>query len=110
MVCHGAGAISSSSLPDLRYLSQATHDSWDAIVRGGAYTGKGMVGFAHVLDEAGSKDLHAYVISIANQTIALCNTEYRTNYPELLETACVRATPIAATKEAPETGSNSGSD
>ncbi|MEM7218301.1 MAG: PQQ-dependent dehydrogenase, methanol/ethanol family [Pseudomonadota bacterium] len=98
-VCHGPGVISSSSLPDLRYMTAATHASWDAIVRGGAYTGKGMVSFAHVLDEQGSRDVHAYVIESTKQTIALCQTEYRTNYPELLETACVRAVPTAEVQQ-----------
>ncbi len=107
-VCHGAGVISSTGgVPDLRYMSDATHESWDAIVRGGAYTGKGMVSFAHVVDEQGSKDLHAYVVSVANASIGLCETEYRKNYPELLETACVKATPVAeVSQQEPKAGAS----
>ena len=104
-VCHGPGVTSSSSLPDLRYMSQETHKIWDAIVRGGAYTDRGMVSFSHALDEQGSKNVHAYVIAATNATIALCDTEYRKNYPELIETACVRAEPVAA---APATETSTG--
>ena len=88
--CHGSGAVSSGSNPDLRYMSAATHASWDAIVRGGAYTGKGMVSFAHVLDEAASEALHAYVIKRNRDSVVLCQSDYPKNYPEVLETACIR--------------------
>ena len=76
-------------------------------MRGGAYTEKGMVSFSHVVDEQGSKDLHAYVVSVANASIALCETEYRTNYPELLETACVQ--PLADTNTASANSAGGGS-
>ncbi len=88
--CHGNGAVSSGSNPDLRYMSAETHASWDAIVRGGAYTGKGMVGFAHALDEAASQALHAYVIKRNRDSVTLCQSDYPKNYPEVLETACIR--------------------
>ncbi len=91
-VCHGPGALSSGSLPDLRYMAPATHEAWDAIVRGGAFVGKGMAGFAHVLDEAQSKSVHAYVINQAVTGIAFCQTSYPAEYPELFETACVKRT------------------
>ena len=45
-VCHGPGVTGSGVLPDLRYMAPSTHDAFDAIVRGGAYAGKGMVSFA----------------------------------------------------------------
>jgi len=106
-VCHGAGVISSTGgVPDLRYMSADTHSAWDAIVRGGAYTDRGMVSFSHVVDEQGSKDLHAYVVSVANASIALCETEYRANYPELLETACVQ--PLADASPASTDGNSAG--
>ena len=57
---------------------------------------KGMVGFDHVLSESDAQAVQKYVVAATNATIALCKSEYRTNYPELLETACERATPTAA--------------
>jgi quinohemoprotein ethanol dehydrogenase len=89
-VCHGPGVTGSGVLPDLRYMAPATHDAFDAIVRGGAYAGKGMVSFANVLDEAQAKAVHAYIVSQANNGIAFCKTDYPKQYPELFETACVK--------------------
>jgi PQQ-dependent dehydrogenase (methanol/ethanol family) len=88
--CHGPGASGSGSLPDLRYMAPETHSAFDAIVRGGAFVGKGMPGFAEVLDEAQTRAVHAYVISQARNGIAFCQTNYPKEYPELFETACVR--------------------
>jgi len=91
-VCHGPGAVSSGGgTPDLRYSDAAVHESWDAIVLEGAFTGKGMVGFDHVLSEEDSRAIQAYVVSQTKGSIALCNSEYRENYPEVLGTACIRA-------------------
>ncbi|MCR9277857.1 MAG: PQQ-dependent dehydrogenase, methanol/ethanol family [Pseudomonadaceae bacterium] len=91
-VCHGPGVIASGgSLPDLRYSSAAVHDSWNAIVRDGAYTGKGMAGFAEVLTVEESNAIQAYVISATNLAIEMCKGDYRENYPETVGNACVRA-------------------
>jgi quinohemoprotein ethanol dehydrogenase len=89
-VCHGPGATGSGPLPDLRYLAPSTHDAWDAIVRGGAYSGKGMASFAAVLDESQAQAVHAYVVSQAKNSIAFCQTDYPKQYPELFETACIQ--------------------
>lgn len=89
--CHGPGVISSGGgTPDLRYSTAAVHSSWDAIVRQGAYVGKGMASFGHVLDESRSTAVHAYVISQAKASIALCSSKYRQEYPEVIGTACSR--------------------
>ena len=90
-VCHGAGALSAGALPDLRYASPEVHAAWDAIVRGGAFQGKGMPKFDHILQEADARAIQAYVITQTNNTIAFCESEYRKNFPELLDTACTRA-------------------
>jgi len=90
-VCHGPGVTGSGGgTPDLRYSTAEVHGSWDAIVRGGAFAGKGMASFAHVLSEEDSTALHAYVIEQTRGTIALCQGEYRKNYPEVIEPVCVR--------------------
>ncbi len=96
-VCHGPGVTGGGPLPDLRYASPEVHAAWDAIVLQGAFVGKGMASFAHALDEAGSHAVHAYVISQAKASIALCESEYRRNYPELFDTACEQ--PVPATGE-----------
>lgn len=91
-VCHGPGALSSGGgTPDLRYASGDVHAAWNAIVLQGAYAARGMASFDHVLDDAGAQAIRAYVVAAAKGSIALCDSEYRKNYPELLETACVRA-------------------
>jgi quinohemoprotein ethanol dehydrogenase len=96
-VCHGPGAISSGGgTPDLRYSTAAVHETWDAIVRGGAFVGKGMASFSHVLSEEDSTAVHAYVISQLRASIELCNSEYRKNYPEVIGTACARPQEAAA--------------
>ena len=80
-------------VPDLRYSGKDVHDAWNAIVLEGAFRGRGMAGFNHVLDADGAKAIQAYVISQTEGSIALCQSEYRENYPELIGNACVRATP-----------------
>ncbi len=90
-VCHSPGVTGSSGgMADLRYATAATHDSWDAIVRGGAYLGKGMPKFDHVLEGDDATAIRAYVVEQTRATIGLCQSAYRDNYPELLDTACTR--------------------
>ncbi|MCY3818651.1 MAG: PQQ-dependent dehydrogenase, methanol/ethanol family [Gammaproteobacteria bacterium] len=88
--CHGSGVTSGSNLPDLKYLSAAAHESWEAIVRGGAYATAGMPGFDHVLSEADSGAVHAYVVNQTRAAIAFCESEYPDVYPELFGTACTK--------------------
>jgi quinohemoprotein ethanol dehydrogenase len=90
-VCHGPGAVASGGgTADLRYSTAEVHASWDAIVRKGAFVGKGMAAFDHVLSETDSRAVQAYVISQTLGSIELCKSEYRKNYPEVIEGACVR--------------------
>ncbi|MEQ9003310.1 MAG: PQQ-dependent dehydrogenase, methanol/ethanol family [Pseudomonadales bacterium] len=63
--CHGVNAVASGLYPDLRTASAGVHESWDAIVRGGALAGSGMASFADVLSADDARDVHAYVISEA---------------------------------------------
>ena len=69
MVCHGDRAISSSSTPDLRYMSPETHAKFDAIVRGGLYWNRGMVAFGEKLTQAETDAIHAYLIKRAHDVI-----------------------------------------
>jgi len=87
-VCHGPGVGTSGTVASLLYATQTTHDLWNAIVLDGAYTEMGMPEFSHALDADGAQDIRAYVIERAKTVIAFCESTYREEYPELLDTAC----------------------
>ncbi len=74
-VCHGAGVVSSGVLADLRYMDEQTHAAFEGIVRGGAYSNRGMVSFAHVLDREQSAAVHAYIIKRAHDAHAFREAE-----------------------------------
>ena len=80
----------------LHYSDASVHAAWDAIVRGGAFAGKGMASFAHAVDEEGAEAIRAYVVEMTKATIGLCESDYRKNYPELFDTACSRPEITAA--------------
>ena len=63
MVCHGAFAISSGVLPDLRWSGfAATEDAWRTAVIDGALTANGMVSFAEWLSADDAEAIRAYVL------------------------------------------------
>jgi quinohemoprotein ethanol dehydrogenase len=64
-ICHGVGAVSGGSTPDLRWMSTATHAEFDAIVLGGSRTDRGMVSFSDVVTPEDATALHAYLIKRA---------------------------------------------
>jgi len=67
--CHGANVgIGSGVVEDLRYMSTATHEIFDEIVRDGLYSGLGMIGFADQLSSDDTTDIHHYLIKVANDT------------------------------------------
>ena len=59
--CHGLDAKSNYVVPDLRYMSEETHDNFATIVLGGSRTHKGMIGFYETLslDDVGM--IHDYL-------------------------------------------------
>jgi quinohemoprotein ethanol dehydrogenase len=63
--CHGFSARSGGSIPDLRYMTESTHQIFPQIVLEGAYLEKGMPRFDDVLDKEAVSRIHAYVISRA---------------------------------------------
>jgi mono/diheme cytochrome c family protein len=65
MPCHGDGAVSGGSTPDLRALTPQKHAKWDAIVLGGLHWQNGMVGFGDQLSQEQSDNIHHYVIERA---------------------------------------------
>ena len=66
--CHGYGVQSGKMVPDLRYMSDETHRIFAAIVIGGLYADRGMVGFAKEINIEQSGLIHQYIIS---ESIAL---------------------------------------
>ncbi|MCK5903948.1 MAG: c-type cytochrome, partial [Gammaproteobacteria bacterium] len=70
-VCHGAGAVGGGVISDLRYMSEETHDKFSAIVLGGMYANKGMVGFSDILSQEDTEEIHAYLIQRAKETYYL---------------------------------------
>jgi hypothetical protein len=73
---------------NLMYSTAETHSIWDAIVVGGSYTDKGMPSFSHALTPEDAQSIRAYVVERAKAVIAFCESSYRAEYPELLDTAC----------------------
>ena len=63
--CHGMGLEGSGVYPDLRTASAQTHDEWDAIVRGGIRTHKGMPSFADAVSAEDARAIQAYVLERA---------------------------------------------
>ena len=63
--CHGLGVQASGLYPDLRHSSKDVYASWNAIVLGGVFAGRGMASFADVLSKEDSEAIRAYVASRA---------------------------------------------
>ena len=66
-LCHGALAVSSGVVPDLRRMSRATHKNFQKIVREGLLADGGMASFGDLLSKKESRAIHAYIVSRANQ-------------------------------------------
>jgi len=61
-ICHGGNLISGGMTPDLRFMSAATHQQFEAIVLGGARADRGMASFADVVSVDDVEAIHAYII------------------------------------------------
>lgn len=59
--CHGINALSNYIVPNLRYMSEQTHNDFASIVIGGARTHKGMIGFYETLGVDEVDAIHAYL-------------------------------------------------
>jgi mono/diheme cytochrome c family protein len=62
-ICHGGNLISGGMTPDLRFMSAATHQQFEAIVLGGARADRGMASFADVVSVDDVEAMHAYIIA-----------------------------------------------
>jgi quinohemoprotein ethanol dehydrogenase len=65
--CHGTGMVSGGTVPDLRRLPKEFHDSFELIVRQGAFSSLGMPSFGDVLDSEDVHAIHAFVIEKAHE-------------------------------------------
>ena len=70
-VCHGAAAISSGIVPDLRSSPFLADDAYFDIVLNGTLKERGMVSFAEMINREQAEAIRAYVISQAHQTKTL---------------------------------------
>lgn len=66
--CHGMGTHASGLYPDLKTASAETHNAWNAIVRGGIRTHKGMPSFANSVSPEEARAVQAYVLDRAWHT------------------------------------------
>jgi len=69
-MCHGLDVASSGLVPDLRYASHDTFDSWDAIVLGGSLRDNGMPAFGGIFSKEDSNAIRAFVINEARSAYA----------------------------------------
>jgi quinohemoprotein ethanol dehydrogenase len=67
MVCHGALVVSGGVLPDLRMLTAEKHSIFKEIVYDGVIHGAGMPRLGDLVTEQDVRDIHAYVITRANE-------------------------------------------
>ena len=70
-MCHGLLARSGGSIPDLRLMSDASHDLFYEIVSGGMLSANGMAGFGDVLAAAEVEKIHHYVRARASEDRAV---------------------------------------
>jgi quinohemoprotein ethanol dehydrogenase len=62
-ICHGGNLVSGGMTPDLRFMSPATHQQFEAIVLGGARADRGMASFADIVSVDDAVAIHAYIIA-----------------------------------------------
>ena len=68
-VCHGVAAISSPLVPDLRYMSQDTHEDFHNIVSGSRAV-EGMPPFGHLLPPEQIELIRQYLANLSHELVA----------------------------------------
>ncbi|QHJ87401.1 PQQ-dependent dehydrogenase, methanol/ethanol family [Aequoribacter fuscus] len=69
-MCHGDRAVSGSSVPDLRMMSEASWELFYPIVQGGLRHQQGMVGFGDRLNKDQIDSIYAYLVKRRNDLAA----------------------------------------
>lgn len=70
-LCHGALAVSPGVIPDLRYMSPATHRNFKAIVGEGLLSHSGMAKFSDLFSDEEIDLIYGYIVERARQDRAL---------------------------------------
>ncbi len=65
--CHGWTGASSGMVSDLRYSSLAVHQNFERIVLEGRFVERGMPSFAELLEPSDVEEIHAYLVSLAQE-------------------------------------------
>jgi len=65
--CHGDGLRTGGVTKDLRWAAGPIHDLWQDIVRGGVFSGLGMVSFAEHVSAEEAEAIRQYVLREANK-------------------------------------------
>jgi quinohemoprotein ethanol dehydrogenase len=66
-VCHGLAVRSGGSIPDLRRMSEGSHQIFNQIVLEGLLSANGMAAFDDTISEKDSNQIHAYVRARSEQ-------------------------------------------
>lgn len=66
--CHGLGAVSGGSVPDVRYATAETHQVFEQIVRGGARRALGMPSFSDDLTTEQVRMIQTYILYRARES------------------------------------------
>ncbi len=64
-MCHGLEAMAGGVIPDLRFVTEETFATWNAIVIGGSKLERGMRSFADVMDSEEALTIRAYIVERA---------------------------------------------
>ena len=65
-ICHGNDVVAGNIVPDLRYMSDVTHQNFNLIVRDGAFKTLGMDGFGDRLSQQRIDQIYAYILTQAH--------------------------------------------
>ena len=69
-MCHGVGAVSGGVTPDLRHSKMIGDlDAFNAVVREGVLSSRGMAAFGTVLTDSQTEAIRAYIIDRAYHPI-----------------------------------------
>ena len=72
-LCHGPRAVSSGVIPDLRMISESTHQRFLQIVLEGELEGLGMPNFSDLLNTRQVKSVHQYIIQRTREDMSVYN-------------------------------------
>ena len=72
--CHGALAVTSGVVADLRFADAQAHESWQEIVRGGSRSRDGMASFRELLSREEAEAIQLYIVARATEDVEVEGT------------------------------------